>query len=570
MDNTIRPLQFNAVQKQGDLSMKPESHEKEGPSEGSRDDSVSISRPDATQEPPRKIKVNILPQSPAVTTAKTVDFPQDQIGSTVSNNRMQMVDKSNPKAIPDLEGNYLYEVGTPQFDQVNAFATAARGMEMAEKFRGSSINWAFSSKLSILPHKQEGKNAYYSRQDRSANFFFFKSPPLDKVVQTSEDPDIVIHEIVGHGALDGIRPQYLGWDSETMGTHEAYSDIAAMNYALHDEGNIKLLLEQNGGNFRNESLVSRLGEEFGKAIHLEDQKPENDNQLYLRSMLNKFTYADPDSLPDTHDPDQLSGESHSFSRVLSGACYDLIDGLYQKNLPGSKDQTEAVVKARDTFGDLFYKAIDLAPQTKCKYKDVALGMIKADRLKNGGSNEQEIRKAFLDRKIITESDISKLDAHMEALPSVRLKKSPSTAQDVQKFLEAHGGSLGVPDGLTLKLTEIARGKNGDTTVSLQFTEEMPLSGKEFGKYEGYVVDVNGGLTIAFDKSGNLVDATFDSIDEEKKQDVRNGVLNCIKKDLVTEQSKSDSIFKTDTEIYQGLATSTPDGKKKIMRIPVVS
>jgi hypothetical protein len=571
MDNSIRPLNVSTFQPIGsDLTAKPAAQVKERATPMLSDDSINLSGAESQRESPKMIKINILPQSPAVCPPKTIEFPQDKIGTAVSSDRVTMVDPKNPKAIADLEGNFLFDISTPQFDQVNAFATAVRALDMQQNYRGSNINWAFGSKLTVNPHKQEGKNAYYSRQDRGANFFYFKSPALNKVVQTAQDPDIVVHEIGGHAVLDGIRPNYLGWDSETMGTHEAFSDITSMLHALQDESNLKMIFEQNGGDFWKESLLSRLGEEFGKAKNLDDTNPDNDNKLYLRSMLNDFKYSDPDSLPDTHNPDQLSGESHSFSRVLSGASYDLLEKLYTNNLPGSKDQTEALVKARDTFGKLLMKSVDLAPQSTCKYKDIAMGMLKADRLQNGGKNEDAIKHVFMERNIINKGDIEKLDAHMTSLPSIRLKKNPVSAQDVQKFLQNYGSALGVPDGTTMQLREVTSGKNGETIVNLDFSQEMDLVGKEFGKYEGYCVDINGGMTLAFDGKGNLVDSTFDAIDDDKKADVRKGVIDCIKKGLVTEQGKGDSIFKSDTEMFQGMVVQTPEGKQKIARIPVIS
>jgi hypothetical protein len=569
MDNRIQQGTFiNAPQFTGDITSKSTSVKTDTTLEVRNDDLIQLSGARAPNESPaKKIKINVLPQDPQVSPPVTIDFPQEKIGDSVSNSKVTCMDGNNPKAIPDLEGNYLYNVGTPQFDQVNAFYVTQSTMDMFEQYSGAPVNFAFSSKLGVVPHKKEGMNAYYSRQERSLNFFYFTSKVLDKTVQTSESSDIVAHE-ASHCRLDGKRPSYLGWDSETMSTHEAYADLGAMLKALQDPGNIKLTLEQNGGDFRKESLISRLGEEFGIAYHQGNTNPDDDNMQYLRSMLNTFKYADPDSLPDTNDHEALSGEPHSFSRILSGAGYDILDKLYQKNLSSSADGAEALAKARDTLGVLLEKSVDLAPQSKCKYKDIALGILKADRFKNGGNNERELADIFIERNILSQADIDALNDKMSSLPDIRMKKTPATPQDVQKFLEKHGESLGVPDGLTMQLRDVSKGKDG-TTLSLQLSEDMSLDGKDFAQYEGHYVDVSGGLTLAFDSDGRLVDATFDPITDEKKQDVREGVIKSIGKDLIMEEGKSN-IFKTDTDIYQGMVVSTAEGKKKIVRIPVIS
>jgi len=572
MDNRIQPAAFTNVPLiSHDKISKPDRPGIDDKKEAVQDDSVSISaRKSSGEKAGKMIKVSILPQDPQVSPAVTVDFAQEKIGTGLSNDKIQVSDGSNPKAIPDLEGNYIYNVGTPQFDQVNAFCTVQRGFDMAEKYSGKPVKYAFSGKLSLLPHKQQGMNAYYSRNERSANFFYFNSASLNKTVQTSESADIVSHETAGHCKLDGDRPGWLGWDTETMSVHEAYSDYQAMMLALQDDSNIKLLLDQNGGDFKKESLLSRLGEEFGIAYHKDNTNPNDDNMQYLRNMINDFKYSNPDSLPDSNDHEVLTGEVHSFSRILSGALYDILGMLYAKNLAGgAQSQKDALIAARDTLGPLTEKSIDLAPQSKCKYKDIALGLIKADRLQNNGKNEREITDILTERNILTRDDIEALNDHMSAIPSIRMKKAPATAQDVQKFLEKNGESLGIPDGISMKLRDISSGKNG-VTVNLDFSQEMDLNGKEYGKYDGHCVDVNGGLTLAFDKEGRLVDSVFDPITDDKKSDVKSGVLDCIGKDLIAEEGRSGSIFKTDTDIYQGVVVSTSEGKKKIVRIPVIS
>jgi hypothetical protein len=569
MDNRIQPGAFiSGPQFMSDVSAKVAPGVADTPQEVRQDDSIKISGAKAAPEPPGKtIKINVLPQDPQVSPPETVDFPKAKIGDSVSNEKIVVRDSGNPKAIPDLEGNYLYNVGTPQFDQVNSFYVVQSTFDMIEKYRGAPVNFAFSSKLTIVPHKQEGKNAYYSRQDRSENFFYFNSPVLNKTVQTSEASDIVAHES-GHCDLDGRRPSYLGWDSETMSVHEARADFVAMMRAIQDPSNIKLALEQNGGDFRKESLISRLGEEFGKAIHLGSTNPEEQKKEYLRNMINGFKYVDPDSLPDTHDHEALSGEPHSFSRILSGALYDILAKIYEKNLSSSQSQAEGLTKARDTLGPMMEKAIDLAPQSTCKYKDIAVGMLKADKLKNGGKNERELSDIFKERNILSQADIDALNDSMKALPDIKLKKAPTTPQEVQKFLEKYGESLGVPDGLTMQLRDVTNATDGKI-LNLQFSEEMDLNGKEFAQYDGHCVDVNGGMTIAFDNEGRLVDSTFDAITDKKKADVKKGVTASIDKELIMEEGKSN-IFKTETDIYQGMVVSTAEGKKKIVRIPVIS
>ena len=574
MDN-INPASMNIIPGHISTSSAPR-QEIQGEQPVLADDQVSVSGAASKKkqgEEVKYVKVKVLPQDPEVGPPRVIDFPKDKIGDKVAGERMVMVDSSGfPKATPDVDGNYIFDVGTPQFDQVDSYTCAYQTLDMLEKLLGSKIEWAFnSSRLTVVPHKQEGKNAYYSRYASSINFFWFQSPALNKTVQTSEAADITTHE-TSHASLDGMKPGYLGWDNETMSVHEAFADLGAMFFALQDETNILRGLLQNEGNFRNESLFSRLGEEFGKALHLEDTDPNNDSQIYLRSMINNFTYADPDTLPDDHNYDHLTGEPHNFSRLLSGSVYDILEKVYAKNLPkdGATDKKAclcALTSARDTVAKLFVKSFNFAPENACKYRDVALGMIKVDRMENQGANEDILKQEFIERGIITQQDVDNLNA--QSIPQITVRKRLSTPEDVQKFLEKHGDSLGIPDGLTLNLRSITTNDKGERFVNMGFSEEMELKGKEFGKYDGYYADVSGGLTLAFDKGGKLIDFNFDSITDGKKEDVKAGVASCIRQDLVKEAGVND-IFKTDNDIYKGEVVQTTAGKKKIVRIPIVS
>lgn len=573
MDNTINPASAHIISGQTPGIPAARQDAPRDEAAAAQSDMISVSK-GAGQKPKedvKYIKINVLPQDPEVGPAKSIQFPQDKIGDKIAGERFVMVDNNNPKAIPDLEGNYLFNVGTPQFDQVNAFSVASRTLDMWQGYRGSKVDWAFGGdRLTVNPHKQQGKNAYYSRWEGSTNFFWFDSPVLKKTVQTSEAADIVSHE-TSHASLDGIRPGYMGWDNETMSVHETAGDFGALLFALQDESNIHQLFYQNDGDFSRESLITRLGEEFGKAIHLEDSNPDNDNQIYLRSMLNNFTYADPDTLPDDHNYDHLTGEPHNFSRLLSASLYDTLVKVYEKNLEKApvKDDKAcycALADARDTMGKLFVRSFDLAPENSCKYKDVALGMIKVDRNENGGANEAVIKEVFMKRGIITQQDIDNLNT--QSVPTITVRRQLSGSEDVQKFLEQYGDTLGIPDGLSMKLRSISTNEKGDRFINLGFGEEMQLSGHEFGKYDGYYADVSGGLTLAFSKNGALLDFNFDAIDDAKKADVKKGVLDCIDKGLVKEAG--DDLFKSDTDLYKGEVVTTSGGQKKIVRIPVVT
>jgi hypothetical protein len=107
-------------------------------------------------------KVRVFPQDPLVGPTEEIELPKEILGTKLSSPRMKIQDR-NPVAIADTEGNYNYEVGTPQFDQVNAYAIVANTLSIYDKFFGAPAKWSFPGPLSVIPHKGTGKTAYFSR-----------------------------------------------------------------------------------------------------------------------------------------------------------------------------------------------------------------------------------------------------------------------------------------------------------------------------------------------------------------------------------------------------------------------
>lgn len=568
MDSTIRTgVSFTPYINQDSSAIK--NTPKESVAFIETDDSIQISAKNKTTEnkAAEKVKVTILPHDPLTSKPSVIEVDKAKVGGALSNEKAYSINASNPKAIPDLEGNYLYEFGSAQFDQVNSFNTVFKTVDMMESLKGSPVKWAFRNpKLGVNPHKREGMNAYYSRNESSVNFFYFKSEPLGKTVQTSQASDIVSHE-VGHAVLDGMRPGYLGWDVETMSVHEAFGDMSAMMYALQDEETRKAVLSENGGDFSKHSMISKLGEEFGKAIVLADSNPNNDDRDYLRSMINDFKYVNPSTLPEKTDPDHLAGECHSFSRVLSGALYDMLGDLYDKNISKGLTAENSLKTANDDLSRLILKSVELAPTHTCKFKDFALAMLKYDNQEFGGAHSDTIKDSYLNRQILSEKDIADFETHMNSIPNFSTNTKSSAASIAENFVSSFGGLISVPDGTTFSMEESSDNIYGGKSINMSYSEELPLNGNNFGKYEGYFVDAKGSLRLDFDNSGKLVDYTFDPIDEDKKIGVFKGVQDAINGDLVRDGSVSRDNEDPSKNLVE--IKYTDDGRKKLDRLPVI-
>lgn len=509
------------------------------------------------------VKIKILAQDPTVAKPKTVEMPKSMIGSKIEGPKMYSIDSSNPKAIPDLEGNYLYEIGTPQFDQVNAYATSYNTYNMLEGMLGRSPKWAFKGeKLGVNPHKKEGMNAYYSRQEASVNFFYFDSKPLGKTIQTSQSTDIVSHE-VGHSFLDAMKPGYLGWDTETMSVHEALADTTAILFALTDDDNIKSIIAETGGDLSKPNMLSKVGEEFGIALAKIDSDPNNDDKDYLRDLRNTFTYVDPSTLPQRTTEDKLANECHSFSRILAGADYDMLSAFYQTNVENGMSPEAALKKAGSDFGGVFYKAIDNCPNYKCKYKDVALNMLKTDKALYGGQHCADMEKIFKERNIITDKDIAKLEKKM---PKARIS-NPADAGQISSLVSKHGKELGVDDGAAFSMGDVKENMYGGKSVSLKCSQDVELKGTAFGKFQNCFVSVDGELKLDFDKNGNLVDFNYDKIDDKKISDIKLGIIGAAKDGKIMEEGFRSN--ESTGSRYAARVMTQDTGKKFIERLPVI-
>lgn len=526
-------------------------------------------RPDrfmkAGDEPNLNIKISSYPQDPYVGQAEITEFPKDWINQKLGGPRMKIIDTWKPQASPDGDGNYLYPGGAIEFDQVSALSTCSRTLEMYEKYMGRPIPFAFIEKLRIFPHKDKGMNAYYQRRSASVNFFYFDSPALGKTVQTSESADIVSHE-TGHSILDGLRPGYADWGAETTATHEAFGDITAFLYALQNPSNIKLALEQNGGDFKKESLLTRLGEEFGAAAHLDDSDPSNDGKIYLRSMLNGFRYQELDTLPYHGDYSILTREPHNFSRVLSGAFYDLTGRIFESGKASGLDDVAALCSARDISGKLLMKMIDISSEERCEYKDFALGMLKADEMLYSGRHRSELAGTFMERNILSQSDLDRLDRDMKTCRQICLDgKDGLPTFDAESFLGENARKLGISDDIPFHVSQIHKNVDGSQTVDMTCREEIRLKGAAFGRYEGCSADVSGGLTLDFDRDGRLAAFTFDPITGDKKAGIRSDILQAIRDGAIIDDDEA-APGSRDFIVYQGKVDTTSNGGRKLVKL----
>lgn len=261
---------------------------------------------------------------------------------------------------------------------------------MYVKFQTLIPHWSNANRLVVFPRRGIEFNANYDRN--SLNFYFDINQKTNKVCYAVDSAQVVSHEC-GHGILDAIRPDF--WNvqsSESWAFHEAFGDIQAIVTITQSDKVIQKALTQTGGNLMLSNCISRTAGEMGAAIYPDKNPP------YLRDVSVVFNYIKPELLPSSTIEAKLSSEPHNFSRVLSGAWYEILIKVFE-SLRKEKSDIEAFKEARDVCYLYLLKAIKLAPNTPRLFNSIAKMMLSVDK-ENGGKFQEIIRKVFFDRKIL--------------------------------------------------------------------------------------------------------------------------------------------------------------------------
>jgi hypothetical protein len=279
-----------------------------------------------------------------------------------------------------------YPPHSPGFDHFQTRAALAIGLRNWKAIDGQPLRRWFGDQksLPVLTNSGDDLNAFYDRQSLQ----FFSHTFGGVTVHSCESVDIVCHE-QGHGLLDAIRPDFFDVPFIEVGSlHEAFGDSVAILAALSDPA-IRTALLATSPTLSGNHFVESLAEELGDAIRREYGAGSVEPDA-LRHALNTFSWTDPAALPSHAPAGQLSGEVHSFSRVFTGAFYDVIRNIF---LAGPHTSA-GLKKAATTAGRLLVAALRTVPAAPRIYAGVGQRMLQADVTLNAGANAAAVRAAF--------------------------------------------------------------------------------------------------------------------------------------------------------------------------------
>ena len=324
---------------------------------------------------------------------------------------------------------------------LSVFGTILRTMYMFEEddALGRELVWGFDGpQLLVIPRAGEWANAYYQRESRSLQFFFFPNPQqAGDTVYTSLSRDIVAHE-TGHAILDGIAPGlYNAITPQSLALHEGVADLTAALMAFRSHSLRSAVLEKTRGSIDDAGAFGSIGEEFGLARY---------GLGYLRNLLNEKTMDEVDH-----------SSPHDLSQVVSAALYKVMLKLYrawwQRFSGDGADLAyslsgRALAVAAEQFKRMIFRALDYLPPGEVSFADYGRAILAADQASHPDDGEARgwIGQEWVRRGIVPTVNALKVRTNYahEALEGVDLQTLIDSDWAAYQFANQNRRLLRIP------------------------------------------------------------------------------------------------------------------------------
>ena len=408
-----------------------------------------------------------------------------------------------------------YAPDTPQFLYWQISASLDRGKRLwTERLPGAG-EWIPGPVLPAIPDAGTDLNAYYDR--KALNFFQEKDAKTGRLVESGESTDIVCHE-QGHAVLDSVRPDL--WDAphfEVAAFHEAFGDLAAISVALAlprlaDEVDTETRSDPSRSN-----LVSRLAEELGAAVR-DKYGPDAAPAGALRDAVNDFRYTDPKSLPDDAPDRELSAEPHSFSRVMTGTCWQMLVTIFRETQ--NPNRAEALAAAARTLSFLVVGAARTAASGADFFARVARQIVRGARAA-GVEYASRLADDLVQRRLIASPDVGD-DLRSDEDPGVRAPEEgapmpPELVRAIDRRLgPARGGEI-----VTLaSARREADPRDPSPVLRGRRRRDLMLHGREYGPADGCAVEISDGFALSFSPRGFLLASRVHPAADRDEEDAK--------------------------------------------------
>lgn len=401
-----------------------------------------------------------------------------------------------------------YEPDTPEFLHWQIASALERGRALWSRLLPKAGKWIPGRVLPVVPVEGEGLNAFYDRI--ALHFFRDVDSKTGAIVQSGDSPDVVTHE-QGHAVLDAIRPDL--WDAphfEVAAFHEAFGDVAAILVALEEPELVAAVLEETRGSLDASNLVSRLAEELAAAVAAR-YGPGAALPDALRDAVNSFRYRAPRSLPEDAPADLLSREPHSFCRIVTGACWDVLVRLYvseSRSKNATADRAAPLRRAARKLGLLIAAAATNAPSGAAFFRRFAVELRSAAQ--EDASDADDVAGALAARALLPE-DARREPRRGERVAAMGLEADALPTRLLDDVRERLGAS---PDDELLVRQAPDGGMHG------RRVRDLVLSGSEYGPADGAAVEISDSFSIALEESGYVTASRIERAGAEDEEDAR--------------------------------------------------
>lgn len=423
-----------------------------------------------------------------------------------------------------------YETDTSEFLHWQIASALARGRALWSRLLPKAGRWIPGDVLKAIPVDGRDLNAFYDR--RALHFFRDVDAKTGAVVQSGDSPDVVTHE-QGHAVLDSVRPDL--WDAphfEVAAFHEAFGDVAAILVALEEKELVGDVLEETAGLIDHSNLVSRLAEELGAAV-VARYGPGAALPDALRDAVNSFRYRAPRSLPEDAPADGLSREPHSFSRVVTGVCWDVLVRLYAaesraRATTATEDRVASLGLAARELGRLIAAAAVSAPSGAAFFRRFASEFASAAA---GATGERTAVTEVLVSRSLLVSAGSAPRGRSESVAAMGLGAEPLPTRVLDSVRERLGAPIdeeilvrGAPDG----------------TLHGRRARDLFLSGADYGPADGAAVEISDSFAVAVEESGFVTASRVERAGPEDEEDAREFVRALARTGRISEDTSLDS------------------------------
>lgn len=352
------------------------------------------------------------------------------------------------------------EITARDFIQVNAFATVRATLQLFEEADalGREVRWAFDGpQLLVVPQAGEWANAFYERESRSLQFFYFTTN--GGRVFTALSQDVLAHE-TAHAVLDGIAPDlYNCLTPQSLALHEAVADLTALLVATRTRKLNSQLLRQTKGSLCGPNALSRMAEQFGFERH-------RGARHELRSLWNE-RHLDPTdlTLDEDGEPRFAGGvEPHELSLVMTGALYRVLVRLHEeytaergaeKGISKVSASGYGLFRAREHFKRLLLRALDYLPPGEVTFADYGRAILAADKASHPGESlgRDELVAELVRRHVVAdpaELDVA-TDFEAPETKDVDLETLATSDWAAYEFANRHRRFLGIPEAVHFRV-----------------------------------------------------------------------------------------------------------------------